>query len=185
MKVKTTKEKFWESLTPSERMLFDWETLKYIGPKDISENELNQNLINEFSNQQRNELYDLSLISAEQYNVAVRNFKKIVIPFLEKANIVGQTLNRITFSSEEVWLFNDEELKIYLDDALITIEQYLTAIKRHKFIDSLFVELCERKNISSVNKKFVLGGKSNYAYIAFNNFIVLSNVFKCSKHHHL
>ena len=156
MRIKTTKERFWESLTPAERKLFDKETLQYIGPSDVSKNEINQKLVNEFSNQQREELYQLDLISTEQYNNAVRNFKKIAGPFVEKLQYVSETLKRVAFTDEEVWFFNIEELEIYLKDNLITNSQYFNAIKRHRFIDDLFKDLCINKNISTINKRYIL-----------------------------
>ena len=180
--IKSTKKRFLESLTPEERKLFD---KQYIKPNNISNNELNQKFVNELSNQQREKLYNLDIISTEQYNNAVRNYKKILGHSLEKLQYMGETLNRVSLTDEDLWFLYIDDLNIFHKDNIITNSQYFNTIKRHRFIDELFNDLLNKKNISTINNRYLLGEKTDYTNISFNNFLVLSNVFRCNKHHHI
>lgn len=186
MTIKTTWDRFWDALSPEERKCFDKNTHEYLGPfYMVQGTELNQEFINELTNEQREELFDNGLINAEQYNIAVRLFKEQVAPFVEHLQKVGTTLQRIPFSDTETWFFNKNELDVYVGDKLITSTQYSWAIRRHGQINAIYENLLRSKRIKVANIEYSKLPKRNYSEIDFRSFLVLSNCFNCNKNHHI
>lgn len=136
---------------------------------------LSQDQINEFSPEQLDVLFEKSIISDEAYLQAKQYREECEEIFSARMQFVLSTGRTIAFPFEALRVPNKvEEMLVMVQANLISADDYIREDERRKKALDFFNDLiCPKKN------------QQQDDLICFTNFVVLSNVFKCNKNHHI
>ena len=136
---------------------------------------LTQDQINEFSPDQLDVLLEKNIISAEDYLRAKAYREECEETFSTRMQFVLSTGKAIAFPFEALRIPDKvEDMLVMVQANLISVDDYLREDERRKKTLAFFNDLIAPKPQPQRDDA-----------ISFTNFVVLSNVFKCNKNHHI
>ena len=134
---------------------------------------LTQEEINEFSPEQLEGLLKNGIISNEEYNCARMFWHDCVVEYATRLSVMLE-LNRIIDVPYKLLRCVNDMIPRVADQS-ITTDMYYSELERRK---RAYEKYCELTGQSKQQP-------SKDHFIGFANFVVLSNVFKCNKNHHI
>ena len=136
---------------------------------------MSQDEINEFTPEQLAVLFEKSIISSEAYNRAKEFLQECEETFTTRMQFVLSTGRRIEFPFESLRAAGDiNKMSIMVQAELISFSEYNREAERRKKALDKFNDIINQKRQVPQNTS-----------VSFTNFVVLSNVFKCNKNHHI
>lgn len=135
-----------------------------------------QDDLKEFSPEQLDILLKEDIISNDEYNNAKQFWHDCEVMFTTRMQIVLSTGKRIEFPFDLLRCAGDvDSISLLVQAGLITSDEYNRELNRRQKAINKFNELTNRNTIAPQQE----------GSIRFINFVVLSNVFKCNKNHHI
>lgn len=146
---------------------------KFIVSHNNDTDKLSQEEINEFTPEQMDVLFENNIISKDEYQKAKRFWRDCLIAFQTRLEVILE-INRIIAMPRQLLRCESNLAKLFSMN-LVTAEDCHFEIKRRNRVLNLFNKLTNQET------KLI---QQNHT-INFTNFVVLSNVFKCNKNHHI
>lgn len=143
---------------------------------NIVDRTLPQEVVNDFSIEQLGTLLEKGIITNNAYYKAKSFLQECEKIFTTRMQFVLSTGKRTEFPFESLRAAGDlSKMYIMVEAELISFDEYNREAERRKQALKKFNDLIKpKKQISPQNTA-----------ISFTNFVVLSNVFKCNKNHHI
>ena len=135
---------------------------------------LTQEEINEFSYEQLDELIKNGRITNEEYNRAIQYIHDCIIE-CETRLQVSKEINRGLKVPSHLLRFHKDLIPLIASQR-ITTDMYYVELERREKVQNNFNQL--------ITNNYKIPRLKN-SLILFTNFVVLSNVFKCNKNHHI
>ncbi len=156
------------------KMLNELQGKGFLQNVHIADKTISQEVVNDFSIEQLDVLFQKNLILKEQYESAQRFQRDCKVKLQTCIKIMMDTLREVEIPYEALRGLTDKDLQNFVKANFITIHAFEYETNRRQKALLKFKELC---NSSSSEK--------NKQSINFADFVVLSNVFRCNKNHHI